>query len=570
MLTPEQIESREFLVSVRGYDRDEVHAFLREAAEHVRALRDQLEAAISDARAAEEMAADAEALVQRERARADTAEAELAAQPLVVPAGDPGSMFAEIGQQTQRILEAAAEAAEGIKAQAKREAEQEIRKARRQADKYIAEGERRREELERGTVELARKREEVTQSLRAVARGLEQSLRELTLSEPPAATVREALRGDAHDERQRPARPAPEDAEGEPAPADLAAEVARVAPAEQPGSAEAVSADAVPAEQAEELAPVELVAPADVAADVAEVDPEPEPPAPEPESAAPEPAAGSSAEVLAHLDTGTGVQPAQDVAPEATVGEDAPASESATHPAAAEPAATDPGALRAAALEPLHPKVVRKLKRGLQDLQNIAYERLRANAGAAEPAAVLPPEEEFGPLAASVTEFLEQAYAAGVTAGGRLSGRAAGAAAAPAGLATALTGEFGGDVARQVNAPLAATLRMGLGGREQLPALTDRVAAVFGELKQTVADELSATHLVRAFEAGMHDAWAASGVPARKWVQGREPRCPEARCRTNDQSGAVRLGDPFPSGHPYPPVHPGCTCTTEPIIGGTA
>ena len=537
MLTPEQIESREFLVSVRGYDRDEVHAFLREAAEQVRGLRDQLEAAISDARAAEEMSAEAEANAQRERARADKAEQTLAAQPLVVPTGDPASMFAEIGQQTQRILEAAAEAAEGIKAQAKREAEQEIRKARRAADKLIAEGERRREELDRGTVDLVRKRDEVTQSLRAVARGLEQSLRELTLSDPPAATVREALRGDARRESERP-----EPAAGT-APADAA-------------PADAAPTDAAPAE----------AGPADDAAPEIVPEPEPEPePLPDADAA---PVAGESPEELI---TDTAVQPSEDVAPEAIVGQDAPVAESpAGAPAAATPAEpgdgpADPGLLRAEALEPLHPKLVRKLKRGLQDLQNIAYERLRANAGGADATAVLPPDEEFAPLAGSVVEFLEQAYASGVAAGARLAGSVPGEAKAPADLGA----EFGADVARSVNAPLAATLRMGLGGRDQLSGLTDRVAAVFGELKQTVAEELSATHLVRAFEAGMHDAWAGAGVPARAWVLGREPRCPEARCRTNDQSGPVRLGDPFPSGHPYPPVHPGCTCTTQPL-GGAA
>lgn len=530
MLTPEQIEAREFLVSVRGYDRDEVHAFLREAAEQVRGLRDQLEAAISDARAAEEMAAEAEANAQRERARADKAEQTLAAQPLVVPTGDPASMFAEIGQQTQRILEAAAEAAEGIKAQAKREAEQEIRKARRAADKLIAEGERRREELDRGTVDLVRKRDEVTQSLRAVARGLEQSLRELTLSDPPAATVREALRGDARRDSAREQAPEPA-AEPEPAPAATAI------------------ADAAP-----EIAP--------------DIVPEPQP-QPDAETA---PVAGESPEELITA-TATAVQPSEDVAPEATVGQDAPEAPPAeiTPQAPAGTAAdsgdvpADPGLLRAEALEPLHPKLVRKLKRGLQDLQNIAYERLRASSGSADPTAVLPPEDEFAPLADSVVEFLEQAYASGAAAGARLAGAAPGESKAPADLGV----EFGADVARSVNTPLAATLRMGLGGRDQLSGLTDRVAAVFGELKQTVAEELSATHLVRAFEAGMHDAWVGAGVPARAWVLGREPRCPEARCRTNDQSGPVRLGDPFPSGHPYPPVHPGCTCTTQPL-GGAA
>jgi len=51
---------------------------------------------------------------------------------------------------------------------------------------------------------------------------------------------------------------------------------------------------------------------------------------------------------------------------------------------------------------------------------------------------------------------------------------------------------------------------------------------------------------------------------AREWVMGREPRCPEAKCRTNEGSGGVAVGESFPSGHDVPPIHVGCTCTTIP------
>lgn len=481
MLTPEQIESREFLVSVRGYDRDEVHAFLREIAETARALHEQAERAVLEQRAAEDLVAEAEARAERERQRADKATAKVqeaqAQTPSVVAPADAAGLFAEIGQQTQRILEAAAQAADEIKAQAKREAEQEIRKARRQADKLVAEGERRREELERGTIELVRKREEVATSLRAVARGLEQSLRDLTLGEPAGSTMREAIADDAREATERSLRT---------------------------GQAPAGAAPA-----AEHATPVE---------------------------------------------TEAGVEPSHDNAPQATVSGEAPADTAGETPAAT-------GDAREDALATLQPKIVRKVKRGLQDLQNIALERLRSTNGAGEPADLLPPPEEFAALVEGAGEFLDQAFLAGLRVGAEKAGAQAPEAAPPADLRQ----DFLAEVSAQVNEPLSATLRMGVAAREPLPSLTDRVGGVFGELRQSAAEDLASAHLLGAFEAGMHHAWAAAGVPARRWVLGREPRCPEARCRTNDQGGPVALGHAFPSGHAHPPVHMGCTCTTEPL-----
>jgi DivIVA domain-containing protein len=478
VLTPEQIESREFLVSVRGYDRDEVHAFLREVAETARALHEQAERAVLEQRAAEDLVAEAEARAERERQRADQATKKVqeaqAQTPSVVAPADAAGLFAEIGSQTQRILEAAAQAADEIKAQAKREAEQEIRKARRQADKLVAEGERRREELERGMIELARKREEVGTSLRAVARGLEQSLRDLTLDEPAAATMREAMVDEARVVTERAVQ------------------------AERPAAA-----------------------------------------------AAPAPTGGA---------TEAAVEPPHDAAPQASVRDEEPAQAEAAP-------AVEPGDVRGEALVNLQPKIVRKVKRGLQDLQNIALERLRSTNGAGEPADLLPPDEEFAALVEGAGEFLDQAYLAGLQAGAAKAGSAAPELAPPA----ELRSDFLAEISTQVNEPLSATLRMGVSAREPLPSLSDRVGGVFGELRQSAAEDLASAHLLGAFEAGMLQAWAAAGIPARRWVLGREPRCPEGRCRTNDQGGPVALDHPFPSGHAHPPVHMGCTCTTEPL-----
>ncbi|HUG85026.1 MAG TPA: DivIVA domain-containing protein, partial [Euzebya sp.] len=104
MLTPEEIQSREFLVSLRGYDRDEVHAFLDEVA----VAFTQLRAEAGDS----PPVGDAPAVQDRADATADGDDAEPAVSP-----------FAAIAAETQRILEAAQAAGEEMRKRAQREAE---------------------------------------------------------------------------------------------------------------------------------------------------------------------------------------------------------------------------------------------------------------------------------------------------------------------------------------------------------------------------------------------------------------------------------------------------------------
>lgn len=453
MLTPEQIESREFLVSLRGYDRDEVHAFLNEVAETVRGL-----------------------------AKGSGA---------VVTGSDPSEVFAQIASETQRILEAAQEAGEDIKRRAHQEADREIKQARTRASKLIADGERRRERLEADLVEMQKARDALADSLRGVGRSLEQALRGL-LTDEPATSVREALRVDESSAEQ-----AAEEAPPEPA-------TAQASPAEEPPVDE-VGEQQVPALSAEPAISVE-------------------------------PSAEQDEDVPAH----TG-----------------PAAEAGT------PVSEEPGqaqALRSQALSPLHPKLVRKIKRGLQDMQNAALDRLRRSGGGEDPGDYVPTDEETRIVGLMASEFLDEAYTAGVAAAGELAGRPLGEPNEP----RSLDVEFVEDVTERIRQPLAATLRMALTSGQSAGDLNDRMGTVFAELKGAVAEELAATHLIRAYESGLLDTWAAGGIVARRWVLGREPRCPEARCRANDQVGDVPVSDDFPSGHRQPPVHPGCNCTTIP------
>jgi cell division initiation protein len=162
MLTPEEIHAREFLVSLRGYDRDEVHSFLEQIAGQMRDLQSQLE----------------------------TLQVEQPPPPILVPlvppvddavvspesSADPKPFFEDLGQTTQRIVEAAYESAAEIQRKARSRAGRELEEARSQAAKLIAEGERRREVIE-GLVEMLEERRAVlAQDLRGIAKIVDQML----------------------------------------------------------------------------------------------------------------------------------------------------------------------------------------------------------------------------------------------------------------------------------------------------------------------------------------------------------------------------------------------------------
>ena len=76
MFTPEEIEARAFVTVRRGYDVDEVGAFLRAVAEDVRRLQDDLAAAGRKADPLDDAMADAVAIVQSARESAARIEAQ--------------------------------------------------------------------------------------------------------------------------------------------------------------------------------------------------------------------------------------------------------------------------------------------------------------------------------------------------------------------------------------------------------------------------------------------------------------------------------------------------------------
>lgn len=226
-LTPEEIQAREFLVSLRGYDRDEVHNFLEEVAKCVHDLQSQLEVL----QAGQTLPQPPEDGRASEPERSPNAEA------------DPKPFLEDLGQMTQRIVEAAYESAAEIQRRARSRVEREFAQARSQAAKLVAEGQRRREVIE-GLVEmLEERRAALAEDLKGIAKMVEEMLADFApreeLSDPDELlAAAEATALDGHWE-------AGEHAEGEDAWAVGEAEPATVP---QPAAAEPVAEPAEPAE----------------------------------------------------------------------------------------------------------------------------------------------------------------------------------------------------------------------------------------------------------------------------------------------------------------------------------
>lgn len=525
MFTPEEIQGREFLVSLRGYDRAEVRAFLTEVAETVRELEVRMQAV-------EDRLEALPAVEEQSDAEHEHSEAE--------------EMFLDIGPETQRILEAAREAAMTIVRKARADADREVQSGRGQAARLIAEGEQRREEAEEIVAALEAARVDLSQQLHQIAGTVDQVIAELAVPPLPAATVREALTAGL-------TSPAPVAA----APMEVAEPTLLAQPEPEPEPARETETET----EAEAVGEGEWEAEAGAAPEPqAEGEPEPEPspepgpePLPEPESdptPLPEPEPEPRPQPEPRPEPGPLPEP---------VAEDQGRAEAVARDGAEDEDPADPHGLRSAALEPLRPQLVRTIKRGLQEVQNVALDRLRRTGGDVEPESLV--GEEIEAIGTAAAAPLREAYQAGLDVASLLVDRDL---PSPDG-ERELVDAFMAEVSERVRKPLASTLRMARSAGEDASAWSERVSGVFVELKGTVAHELAVTHLLRAYELGLLDAWTAGGVTHRRWVLGREPRCPEARCRHNSQAGVVAIGAAYPSGHDAPPVHVGCNCTTLPV-----
>lgn len=212
---------------------------------------------------------------------------------------------------------------------------------------------------------------------------------------------------------------------------------------------------------------------------------------------------------------------------------------------------------RAVLLDPITSRLARRLKRILQDDQNQLLHRLRAAASKGGDVQVLLPEEEHRARFAQATQsFLGEAMAAGFAYVAQVRD-------------VEVPEEVDEQVVRVAAESLAATVVTLLRRRlvtdageldGDLVEATERIGAAYREWRGERIERLVGDHALGTFSAGVVAGNKGGGL---RWVvTARTGGC--ADCDDNALAELVDAGEEFPTGHRHPPAHAGCRCLIVP------
>jgi cell division septum initiation protein DivIVA len=193
--------------------------------------------------------------------------------------------------------------------------------------------------------------------------------------------------------------------------------------------------------------------------------------------------------------------------------------------------------------------LTRRVKRVLQDDQNIMLERIRH-------------------VKAMITDELEDEmvqrgrYAEAASEGLVLAAQSGVQFARDEGGVSETTVEP--SLLDDVAADLAVTIVLALRKRilsESAGDATDRVNAAYREWRGARVERLCTDAARRAFHLGI--VTASKGRSIRFFATPNDAPCD--LCAHDADSGERLAGESFPSGSPYPPLHAGCACTVIPV-----
>jgi len=193
--------------------------------------------------------------------------------------------------------------------------------------------------------------------------------------------------------------------------------------------------------------------------------------------------------------------------------------------------------------------LTRRVKRVLQDDQNIMLERIRH-------------------VKAMITDELEDEmvqrnrYAEAASEGLVLAAQSGVQFARDEGGVSETTVEP--SLLDDVAADLAVTIVLALRKRilsESAGDATDRVNAAYREWRGARVERLCTDAARRAFHLGV--VTASKGRSVRFFATPNDAPCD--LCAHDADSGERLAGENFPSGSPYPPLHAGCACTVIPV-----
>ena len=193
--------------------------------------------------------------------------------------------------------------------------------------------------------------------------------------------------------------------------------------------------------------------------------------------------------------------------------------------------------------------LTRKVKRALQDDQNIMIERLRGVNGL-----ITTELEDEHSQRSRYADAARDALRDAALAGGQF-------AKDEVGTAEPLT-EF--SVVEEFAADLAVTVVLALRRRIMAEGNGDgaeRANAAYKEWRGARVERLCVDIGRRAFNAGV--VFASAGRTVRFLSTPHDAPCDA--CALDAQAGDRVAGERFPSGQPYPPLHAGCACAVVPI-----
>ncbi|MGH9083105.1 MAG: hypothetical protein ACRDWN_07155, partial [Acidimicrobiales bacterium] len=204
-------------------------------------------------------------------------------------------------------------------------------------------------------------------------------------------------------------------------------------------------------------------------------------------------------------------------------------------------------------LDPITTVLARRIKRALQDDQNRMLERMRSAAGGWSDDLLPDEQEQRLQYAEAALPEIRQAIAGGIAYSRASLPKSRGRAPVP-------DDRLVRDVADELAGTLVAALRHRLGGDTDHEAV-ERVGAAYREWRGERVERLVGDCAVEAFSAGV--LAATPGGTALRWAR-NEASLGCADCEDNVLGGAVDRGREFPTGHRYPPAHPGCRCLVLP------
>jgi len=202
----------------------------------------------------------------------------------------------------------------------------------------------------------------------------------------------------------------------------------------------------------------------------------------------------------------------------------------------------------AAAVAPLLPPLLKRSKRAAQDDQNALLDAVRRHRGRPTAEQVLRGDEE---LVAAWTDIvrdaLDTAYGAGRDAVG------AAAEAPPDDLVR--------DAAEVIAFPLRDRLAAAIDDVDgtDTSGLVERIGARYREWKNQQLELALGDVVVMAWSRGVYDGVDDGTV--LQWIPSSEGQC--ADCDDNALEPTVK-GENFPTGQARPPAHPGCRCLLAP------